>query len=51
MGALWFAIAAIVGTSRAYVRIHHASDVVAGAMCGAVLGIATRRVLRRFDLA
>jgi len=49
-GALWFAIAAIVGTSRAYVRIHHASDVVAGAMCGALLGIAARRVLRRYDL-
>ena len=49
-GALWFAIAAIVGTSRAYVRIHHASDVVAGAIVGAVLGIAARRVLRRYDL-
>ena len=50
LGALWFTIAAIVGTSRAYVRIHHASDVVAGAMCGAVLGIVLRRMLRRFDL-
>ena len=51
LGALWFTIAAIVGTSRAYVRIHHASDVVAGAMCGAVLGIVLRRTLRRFDLS
>ncbi len=49
-GALWFAIAAIVGTSRAYVRIHHASDVAGGALCGAVLGFAARRMLRRLDL-
>jgi membrane-associated phospholipid phosphatase len=49
-GALWFTIAAVVGTSRAYVRIHHASDVVAGAMCGAALGVAAHRVLRRFHL-
>ena len=47
LSALWFAIAAIVGTSRAYVRIHHASDVVAGAFVGAALGILGRRVARR----
>lgn len=34
---LWFAIAVVVATSRAYVRIHHASDVVAGAIVGAGL--------------
>ncbi len=34
-------------TSRAYVRIHHASDVVAGMATGAVLGLAARRILRR----
>lgn len=39
---LWRAIAVIVGTSRAYVRIHHASDVVGGA----VLGLALARVAR-----
>jgi len=39
--------AAIVGTSRAYVRIHHASDVVAGFATGAALVTLTRRVLRR----
>jgi membrane-associated phospholipid phosphatase len=35
---LWFALAGVVAVSRAYVRIHHASDVVAGAMVGAALG-------------
>jgi undecaprenyl-diphosphatase len=47
LGALWFTIAAIVGTSRAYVRIHHASDVVGGAVVGVVLGLIGRRVARR----
>ncbi len=46
-GAAWWAVAAVVGTSRAYVRIHHASDVVAGALVGAALGLAGRRVARR----
>jgi len=35
---LWFAMAGVVATSRAYVRIHHASDVVAGAVLGLGLG-------------
>ncbi len=35
---LWWTLAAIVGTSRAYVRIHHASDVIGGAVVGAGLG-------------
>jgi undecaprenyl-diphosphatase len=47
LGAVWFAIAAVVGTSRAYVRIHHASDVVGGAIVGVVLGFVGRRVARR----
>jgi len=34
----WFALAGIVAVSRAYVRIHHASDVVGGALVG--LGLA-----------
>src|SRR5690606_12064169 len=34
LGAVWFQIALIVGISRAYVRIHHGSDVVAGAAVG-----------------
>lgn len=35
---VWFAIALVVATSRVYVRIHHASDIVGGAVVGAVLG-------------
>ena len=31
-------VAAVVATSRAYVRIHHASDVVGGAAVGLALG-------------
>lgn len=34
---IWFPLALVVGTSRAYVRIHHASDVVGGAVVGVVL--------------
>jgi undecaprenyl-diphosphatase len=34
---LWFAIAAIVALSRAVVRIHHASDVIGGAVVGLAL--------------
>ncbi len=42
---LWYAVAAIVATSRPYVRVHHASDVVGGAVVGAALGALARRVL------
>lgn len=35
---LWIAMAAVVATSRAFVRIHHASDVVGGAVVGLALG-------------
>jgi len=37
---VWFGVATVVGSSRAYVRIHHASDVVGGAVVGAALGAA-----------
>lgn len=43
---LWFGIATVVALSRAYVRIHHASDVVGGALFGLVLGALAKRVLR-----
>ena len=35
---VWLVLALIVATSRAYVRIHHPSDVVAGIATGLVLG-------------
>ena len=44
----WFAVAAVVGTSRAYVRIHHASDVVGGALVGLLLAALARPLTRRF---
>ena len=47
LGSIWLTIAAIVGISRAYVRIHHASDVLGGAMVGVLLGLVGRRLARR----
>lgn len=44
----WITVATVVGVSRAYVRIHHASDVVGGAVVGVLLGAIARPVLRRF---
>jgi membrane-associated phospholipid phosphatase len=48
---LWFGLAGIVATSRPYVRIHHASDIVGGAVTGLALGriaVSIRRsILRR----
>jgi membrane-associated phospholipid phosphatase len=41
---VWYSTAAIVAISRAYVRIHHPSDVIGGAAVGALLGIAGSRV-------
>ena len=45
--ALVYLAAVTVATSRAYVRIHHASDVVAGVITGGLLAAMTRRVFRR----
>jgi membrane-associated phospholipid phosphatase len=47
---LWWGLALVVATSRAYVRIHHPSDVVAGLATGAVLGVAARRLVQRFEI-
>lgn len=47
---LWWTVAALVGTSRAHVRIHHASDVVAGALVGTVFGLLARRVFARLGV-
>ena len=41
---LYYAMAFVVAWSRAYVRIHHPSDVVAGMVVGAALGRLARRV-------
>lgn len=43
---LWFGLASIVATSRAFVRIHHASDVIGGAIVGLILGLAVRPIVR-----
>jgi membrane-associated phospholipid phosphatase len=47
LGMIWWKVAAIVGISRAYVRIHHGSDVVAGALVGTLLGLIGRRIAKR----
>ena len=41
---VYVALAALVASSRVYVRIHHASDVVAGAALGVVLAKLTQRI-------
>ena len=42
---LYYAVALVVSTSRVYVRIHHASDVVAGVVVGIPLGGLGRRLV------
>ena len=42
-----YATAFVVATSRVYVGIHHASDVVAGAACGTLLGKFARKTILR----
>jgi undecaprenyl-diphosphatase len=44
---LWFGLAGVVGTSRAFVRIHHASDVIGGAVVGIGLGLLVRPLVKR----
>ncbi len=44
---VYYGLAALVASSRVYVKIHHASDVVAGAALGAVLAVAARRLWPR----
>jgi undecaprenyl-diphosphatase len=45
----WYGLAGVVATSRVYVKIHHASDVAAGAAVGVVLGVAAKRIWRRVN--
>lgn len=40
----YWALAGVVATSRIHVKIHHGSDVLAGALVGTVIGLAARRV-------
>jgi undecaprenyl-diphosphatase len=41
----YFVLAALVATSRVYVKMHHASDVLVGAALGIAMGAVARRVL------
>ena len=41
-GPAWYTAATIVAATRVYVRLHHASDVVAGAAFGVGLGVLLR---------
>jgi undecaprenyl-diphosphatase len=43
----WFTLAGLVASSRVYVRMHHASDVVAGAALGLALAPLARRYVVR----
>jgi undecaprenyl-diphosphatase len=45
-GGPWYALATGVAATRVYVRLHHASDVAAGAAFGLALGVALRRFVR-----
>jgi undecaprenyl-diphosphatase len=42
---VWYSLAVIIAISRVYVRIHHLSDIVAGAALGALLGAVGSRIL------
>lgn len=46
---VYYVTAATVAISRVHVRIHHATDVVGGAMLGATFGALARRVVRTFN--
>lgn len=41
-GGGWYGLAALVAASRVYVRLHHASDVIAGAALGLAIGAGLR---------
>lgn len=46
--ALWFSLAVIVALSRVVVRIHHASDIFAGALIGTAMGALAQIALSLF---
>jgi len=39
----WYSVASVVAASRVHVKIHHASDVVGGAVIGIALGTMLKR--------
>jgi undecaprenyl-diphosphatase len=43
LAPLYYAVAAVVASSRVYVKMHHASDVLAGAALGALLAMVANR--------
>ena len=45
---VWFVFAVIIATSRAAVRIHHATDILVGATIGALLAVIARITLTIF---
>ena len=45
LAPLYYALAVVVASSRVYVKIHHASDVLAGVGVGVALGLVARRVM------
>jgi undecaprenyl-diphosphatase len=47
---VYFAIAAVVAASRAWVRIHHASDVIGGVVVGVALGLIANQVWAPYPL-
>src|SRR5262249_36034329 len=44
LAPLYYALAAVVASSRVYAKIHHPSDVVAGALLGLALAQVAKRV-------
>ncbi len=42
---LWWGLAAVVSASRVHNRMHHGSDVVAGAVVGTAMGLAVKRLV------
>ncbi|MXV87988.1 MAG: phosphatase PAP2 family protein [Acidimicrobiales bacterium] len=47
LGPIYRLAAAIVAVSRVHVRLHHASDVIAGAAVGEAIGRLASRLMRR----
>lgn len=44
-GPAYFGLATLVAASRVYTRMHHASDVLAGALLGLAMGAVAKRIL------